>query len=331
MIFRSSASLLLATIAGLLLLANTASESAVRPDPVSPTRNALQRNSSIIGRWDITVTLNGGNKVPSWLEVTQSGRSLVGRFCGAFGSARPVSHVKLEGGGFRFSIPTQFEDGDSDIQVSGRVEGDKLTGAIKGPFFGDATFVGKRAPSLERAIAPVWGKPVSLFNSKDLTGWRPRYSSARNGWVVKNGILHNEKPGNDLVTVKKFNDVKILAEYRYPKGSNSGIYLRGRYEVQIQDDFGQVAESHNSGGVYGILTPRTNAAKKANEWQTIEITLVGRRVSIKLNGELIQDRQEIPGITGGALDSDEEAAGALFIQGDHGPIEFRKFVVIEPR
>ena len=102
----------------------------------------------------------------------------------------------------------------------------------------------------------------------------------------------------------------MRAEFRYPRGSNSGIYLRGRYEVQIEDNHGEEPDSHKIGGVYGFLTPCANAGKKAGEWQTLEVTLVGRAVTVILNGERIIDRQPIPGITGGALDSDEGAARA---------------------
>jgi hypothetical protein len=137
-------------------------------------------------------------------------------------------------------------------------------------------------------------------------------------------VLVNAVPGNDLRTDKTFADFRLYTEFRYPKGSNSGIYLRGRYEVQIEDNCGQEPDSERIGGVYGFLTPSVNAAKRAGEWQTLEIILVGRVVTVLLNGERIIDRQTIPGITGGALDSNEGAPGPILLQGDHGPIEFRK-------
>ncbi len=134
----------------------------------------------------------------------------------------------------------------------------------------------------------------------------------------------NAVPGNDLLTERKFTDFKLHTEFRYPKGSNSGVYLRGRYEVQIEDNFGLEPDSHYIGGVYGFLTPSVNAGKKAGEWQTLDVTLVGRVVTVVLNGERIIDRQTIPGITGGALDSDEDKPGPILLQGDHGRVEFRK-------
>ena len=139
--------------------------------------------------------------------------------------------------------------------------------------------------------------------------------------------LYNKTPGNNLVSEQKFGDFKLHAEFRYPKGSNSGLYLRGRYEVQIEDNFGGEAESHRIGGIYGHLTPSSNAAKPHGEWQTYDITLVGRTITVVFNGERILDRQVIPGITGGAIDSNEAEPGPILIQGDHGPVEFRKLTL----
>jgi hypothetical protein len=193
------------------------------------------------------------------------------------------------------------------------------------------TFVGKRAPALVRAHPPQWEGPIELFNGKDLSGWKPRFAQARNGWVVRDGLLVNATPGNDLMTEQKFDDFQLHAEFRYPPKSNSGIFLRGRYEAQIEDNYGEEADSHKIGGIYGFLTPSVNAARKPGEWQTMDITLVGRVITLSLNGERILDRQTIPGITGGALDSDEGSPGPIMLQGDHGPIEFRKVTLTPGR
>jgi hypothetical protein len=170
-----------------------------------------------------------------------------------------------------------------------------------------------------------------LFNGRDLSGWKPRAAAVKNGWRVENGVLANVNPGNDLMTEQRFEDFKLHVEFRYPKGSNSGIYLRGRYEVQIEDNYGQEPDSHRIGGVYGFLTPSVNAAKRAGEWQSMAITLVGRQVTVVLNGERVIARQAIPGITGGALDSDEGRPGPILLQGDHGRVEFRKVTLTPAR
>jgi hypothetical protein len=284
-------------------------------------------DSSLIGRWDVTAKDKDG-EYPSWLEVRKSGReTLVGSYVARFGSARPVSEVKVEGNKFWFTVPKQWERHQGDITVNGVLEDGKLVGATTS-HSGDAVlFTGVRAPSLKREKTPTWGEAVEIFNGKDVVGWKARSKDAKHGWVVKDGLLFNEKPGVDLMTEKTFDDFKLHAEFRYPKGSNSGIYLRGRYELQIEDNFGKEADSHFIGGVYGFLTPSVNAGKKAGEWQTIDVELVGRVVTVTLNGERVIDRQTIPGPTGGAIDSEEGKPGPILLQGDHGPAEFRKISV----
>jgi hypothetical protein len=288
---------------------------------------AAKRELPILGRWDLTVQSPDG-EYPSWFEVRRSGyHTLVGSYVGQFGSARPISKVEFENGRFRFSVPPQWEQRKDDVRVTGQIEGDKLRGETTDDKGRQVTWTARRAPSLKRSHPPTWGEPIELINGKDLTGWKPRSSTVKNGWVIENGMLVNATPGNDLATERKFRDFKVHAEFRYPPGSNSGIYLRGRYEVQIEDDYGQEPDSHRIGGIYGFLTPSVNSAKKPGEWQTLDATLVGRVVTVILNGERVIDRQTIPGITGGALDSDEGASGPLFLQGDHGPIEFRRVTV----
>jgi hypothetical protein len=286
---------------------------------------AADREASVVGRWDLTVQ-GTEETYPSWLEVRHSGRTLVGAFVGRFGSVRPVSRVEVANGRVRFTVPPQYEDRKDDLRFEGRLEGDTLRGETTDEKGHRITWTGRRAPSLKRSHPPRWGEPVELFNGKDLSGWKPRIDG-KNGWTARAGLLVNAVPGNDLRTERTFTDFKLHAEFRYPRGSNSGIYLRGRYEVQIEDNYGQEPDSHKIGGVYGFLAPSVNAAKRPGEWQTIDITLVGRVVMVVLNGERIIDRQAIPGITGGALDSDEGAPGPILLQGDHGPIEFRNLVL----
>jgi len=282
------------------------------------------KNPRIIGRWDLTVK-TADETYPSWLEVRRSGyTTLVGTFVGRFGSARPISRVQFKDGHLHFSVPPQWERPSNDLTFEGNLEGDELKGQMTDEKMQSLTWTAKRAPSLKREQKPHWGEPIELFNGKDLNGWKPRSTEVKNGWVVQDGLLFDKEPGNDLVTEQKFTDFQIHAEFRYPKGSNSGIYLRGRYEVQIEDNYGDEPDSHKIGGVYGFLTPCLNAAKKPSEWQTMDITLVGRVVTVVFNREKVIDRQTIPGITGGALDSDEGSPGPILLQGDHGPIEFRK-------
>jgi 3-keto-disaccharide hydrolase len=275
---------------------------------------------AIVGRWDITVQSPEGN-YPSWIEVKRSGyRTLVGQFVGQSGSARPISRVEFTDGQLRFSVPPQWEQRDTDLQFEGKLENNRLSGFTTSATGARLSWTASRAPSLRRASEPQWGKPIALLNGTDLTGWR---ATGENQWKMINGVLTNTKAGGNLLTTQTFTDFKLHAEFRYPKNGNSGIYLRGRHEVQIEDSAGQEPASVHLGGIYGFLVPNEDAAGKPGEWQSFDITLVGRLVSVILNGKTIICNQEIPGITGGAIDSDEAAPGPLLLQGDHGPVEFR--------
>ncbi len=283
-------------------------------------------DKALEGRWDITIDIDG-TPAPSWLEITHSGnRTFVGRFVAVTGSARPVSKVNVTGNKFSFSIPPQWEEGDADMVLEGELNGADLAGTIVTSEGKKYNWTGKRAPSLLKSGTPAWGKPVTLFNGKDLSGWKP-VGDKENQWVAENGILKSLKSGVNLVTEQKFTDFKLHIEFRYQKGSNSGIYLRGRHEVQIQDDRGNEPSNILFGGIYGFVTPSEMAARGAGEWQTYDITLIGRKVSIVANGKTIVCDQLIPGITGGALDSNEGEPGPIYLQGDHGPIEFRNIVL----
>jgi hypothetical protein len=288
---------------------------------------AQNTNQPAIGHWDITVDKGNGQMVPSWLEIKLSGfRTLVGHFVSAEGSARPVSKVIADGNKFSFTIPPQWEMGMKDLIVEGIVENDKISGTITYPDGKQGKYTGERAPSMVREKTPVWGEPVIIFNGSNLDGWSAQTPDI-NQWVVENGILKSPKSGSNLLTNQGFQDFKLHAEFRYPKGSNSGIYLRGRYELQIIDSKGQEPASILFGGIYGFLTPNEDVAKSPGEWQTYDITLIGRRLTVEANGKVIINDQIIPGITGGALDSNEGEPGPILLQGDHGPIEFRNIVI----
>jgi len=282
-------------------------------------------DKALIGRWDLTVDM-GDRVVPSWLEVEQSGLStLVGYFVAEGGSARPISQIILKDGKFSFSIPPQWEKSDKNMELEGTLQNDQLSGTIVSSMGKNYTFKGERAPLLVRTKAPAWGAPIKIFNGKNLDGWHTQKPD--NQWVVENGVLKSPRSGSNIMTDKKFDDFKLHIEFKFPAGSNSGVYLRGRYEVQVEDDKGKEPSSHLFGGIYGFLTPNEMAANAAGEWNAYDITLVGRRVTIVANGKKIIVDQPIPGITGGALDSKEGESGPIFLQGDHGPVEYRNIII----
>jgi hypothetical protein len=278
----------------------------------------------IIGRWDLTVHGPRGDR-SAWLEVRHSGvQTLVGQFVGTSGSARPISQVEFKDGELRFAIPPQWERVDGNLVVAGRLDGDRIEGTMTLANGQPQKWTGVRAPSLRRAAVPRWDAPVRLLNGRDLAGW---HADGANEWEAPAGVLRNRKSGGNLVTDRLFEDFKLHLEFRYPKGGNSGVYLRGRYEVQIADLEGEGTDLGGLGAIYGFLAPNQPAALKPDDWQTFDITLVGRLVTVVLNGKTIITNQEIPGITGAAIDSKEGEPGPLLLQGDHGPIEFRNIIV----
>ena len=286
-------------------------------------------SQEIVGKWDLDVEMDKGI-LPSWLEVKKSGtKALVGYFVAHNGSASPISQVFFHNGIIDFSIPPQF-DGLNDLHFQGILKQGKLSGVILDSQGGVNKFSGVRAPKLIRSMDVNWGKSISLFNGYNLDGWKSSDPEKKNQWTVKKGVLLNPESGVNLITDKKFEDFKLSIEFRYPKESNSGVYLRGRYEVQVEDNYGLEPESTLFGGIYGFLKPNQMAAKPAGEWQRYEITLIGRRVSVVANDKKIINDQIIPGITGGALDSKEALPGPIMLQGDHGIIEYRNIKIQLP-
>lgn len=283
-----------------------------------------QLQTSLEGRWDLAINKDG-KQLPSWLEVRHSGRkTLIGRFVYAFGSARPISEVKFQNEKFSFSLPLQWEVGNRTMDFEGELKGDSLKGAM---IFVDGKsypFKGWRSPSLIREKQPEWGQPITLFNGKNLSGW---HASGPSQWIAENGILKSPKPGANLITDQVFNDFKLHIEFKYAKNGNSGVYLRGRYEVQITDSKGHTPWDDQFSGIYGFLEPNQMMAKDAGEWQSYDITLIGRIVTVVANGVTVICNQVIPGITGGAINSLEHEPGPILLQGDHEVIEFKNIVI----
>ena len=199
-------------------------------------------------------------------------------------------------------------------------------------------FTAKRIPDLpERPdlSAISYGEAIELFNGKDLTGWELKEPERKNGFRVSDGVMVNNPVDEDgghggfgnLRTIDEFEDFKLNIEVNIPAGSNSGIYLRGIYEVQVLDSYGKELDSHNMGGIYSRITPSVAAEKPAGEWQDLEIILCKRHATVVLNGKTIIDNQPIEGVTGGALTADEFAPGPIYLQGDHGEVSYRNIVL----
>ena len=281
----------------------------------------------LLGRWDLT--LKAADRVyPSWLELRQENGKLTAQMVGRWGNARPLPKAEFSEGQLTLVSPKEEEDLPVDMIFTGKLNGKNLEGSVTGPKDGPWTWSGVRAPALDRKGAPQWGRPVSLFNGKDLTGWKMSDPRAKAVWTVENGTLVSPGHGPEIINDLKFQDFKLHIEFNCGAKANSGVYLRGRYEVQVEDNSVDEPPSHHTGGVYGFITPKPEMPRKPGEWQSFDITLEGRTITVVQNGTPIIDQQEIPGITGGALDSHEELPGPIYLQGsEDNHVAYRNIVV----
>jgi len=279
------------------------------------------------GRWNVRITDAGDTFAGGGFEITSKDGALSGGVIWRWGSYLPAKSVKVADG--TLVVVREEKAGKIDT-FEARLEGEALKGKVTYPDGKVHHFEGKRAPLLVSKKAPVWGAPVTLFDGKTLAGWKLRDTKKKNGWAVVNGDLAvvESKDNADLVSEQTFQDMKLHIEFNVDPKSNSGVYLRGRYEIQILDNPDQkmALDSHGCGGVYSRIAPKMDATKPAGEWQAFDIEIVGRQVSVTLNGKKIVEGI-LDGITGGALNPFEGEPGPLMLQGDHGKVRFRNIVV----
>jgi hypothetical protein len=281
----------------------------------------------LIGRWDLTIKDSNGKELPSWLEVSREQELWKARFVGRWGHARFLPAVAITNDAIHFVSPRNEEGSKTDLVFDGKLEGKKLRGTAKGPDGTPWTWTGLRTPALKAHTNVKWGKPISLFNGRNHSGWFFDNPGKASSWTVRDGCLVNQSAGSNIATERKFTDFKLHIEVNCPSNANSGIYLRGRYEVQVEDDSLDEPSTHRMGAVYGFLAPNPLQPRRPDVWQTFDITLIGRYVTVVQNGQTIISNQEIPGITGGALDSHEELPGPIYLQGDHGGIAYRNIIL----
>ena len=277
------------------------------------------------GRWDIMLWGDNPDKA-WWMEVSGAGTPAIkGKFIGfPGGDLNDIKDIRIEEHQLLFS----FENKAGKRQYAVTYFGGHLDGEMTG-VGGPIKFTGYRAPAIRDHDDATWLKatPLTLFNGKDLVGWTGLGNNKDLGWTVEDGILKSTGHAKNLVTTGKYWNFILKLEYNVAEKSNSGIGLRGRYEVQIQDDFGKPIESHINGALYSRIPPAVNASKKAGEWQTVEIRLVGRDVSVTLNGKPVITKKQIEGLTAIAYDPWEGQPGSIELQGDHGPVSFRNITL----
>ena len=299
-----------------------------------PLIASAQDAKAFLGRWDMTATPAAGVPYPQWMELLEKNGKLEGRVQPKGGGWKPILGAKIESGRMVVALSPTI---NWEISSAGP---DQITGIEKRGDADGPKLAGVRAPKLDRPMPKAWTKPRPLFNGKDLTGWEPIGNVQNNKWIARDGELVNDNPevpgvrnpgAANIKTTAKFQDFKLHIEVNCPDTGNSGIYLRGRYEIQIGTEGGKLPD-HEMGAVYSHYPPPAGAELGLGKWTAFDITFVGRHVTVVRDGKVYHNHVEIPGPTGGALDSRESEPGPFFLQGDHhGVIRYRNMMISEPK
>jgi hypothetical protein len=311
--------------------------------------NAMDSVKPFLGRWGLYLPNGAG-----WLEVKQMDGYLDASLLWYGGSVEPVSNIYMEGETLvvtrirNFVLaknaqgsPTRSHSSSTLYRLS--IISDQLVGEMISPekdgSITNLRFTGRKIPDLPAApdLSKLrYGKPVNLLFGKDLTGWKLLEDYKVNGWSIVNGVLVNDpvqKEGQphlsygNICTVDKFEDFNLKLQVNIPANSNSGVYLRGIYEIQVLDSYGKPLDPHNMGALYSRITPSESAEKPSGAWQDMDITLCDRHVTVILNGRIIINNQPVLGCTGGAITPDEFIPGPIYLQGDHGKVSFRNIEI----
>ncbi len=286
-------------------------------------------DSPLLGRWDFTLTAGGSTRA-NWLGISQKGAATEVWFQPTGGHVHIVPDAKITGSHLEFVV-SPAANGRPATTWELDAKGGQLVGVQKA---GDRSIplTGVRAPELKRAAPKAWSKPEPLFDGKSLAGWEPIGDPTKSHWIVKDGLLVNEEHGANLKSTRTFTDYKLHFEVNCPNDANSGFYQRGRYELQLEYvPEGSEPPERGMGSIYGRIPPSSTLTRTPGQWETFDVTLVGRTITVTRNGVLTIDRKEIEGITGGALDANEGEPGPFYIQGDHtGGLKFRNITVSVP-
>ncbi len=291
---------------------------------------AQKSTNPFAGRWDFNITTPGGTRA-CWLGVTAKGGDLEVWYQPPGGNVYQVKDVHVDGSHLTLTLSAATASRPA-MTWNLEASGGKLTGVQKS---GDITteLTGMRSPAMKRSAPTAWTDPEPLFNGKDLAGWEPIGNPAASHWKVEDGLLLNTAHGANLKSTRKFEDFKVHYEVNCPDDGNSGFYLRGRYEVQIEyEPLTSNPPERRIGSIYGRIAPQPELPRAPGQWETFDVTLVGRMVTVVHNGDTVIDHKEIEGITGGALDANEGEPGPFYIQGDHtGGLKFRNIAVSVPK
>jgi len=293
----------------------------------------------VIGNWSAKLPYEG-MPAGSFIFTREADGTTKGIVLYRWGSPMPVSDLKVCGNRFSFwHSYGQRYDGQvvGDRMIARIAPCDRKTGEVKGAW---QPFEGWRNPPVADGVKTSdakLGEPIDLLKD-GLDGWKSMNASAKFGWKFKDGVLSNElgfKPdgswaggGANLMTKRAdFYDFNLEYDVRVPKKSNSGVYLRGRFEIQVVDSYGQQVNEHNMAAYYGRVVPSVAAEKPAGEWQHVSVTLYREHLTVVLNGVTIIENAPVVGVTGGAIDANLYAAGPIYLQGDHSDADFKNMIL----
>ena len=310
---------------------------------LSPTSvlKAASVPEQLLGAWSLD--LESGE--PAWMSVIENdGRPLV-HMRVYVGSDGPYRVTEAANGRLKFSLRRRRMAQGSEVFIESAVDVGFKSGKLDGVIVRTTTdgsmeerirFTGKRIPPMPGSPPDLskvrFGLPVLLFNGKDLAGWRPHEPDKINGWSAQDGMLVNTTTKTDfsptgdhanLRTEAEFEDFWLHIEFLVEENRNSGIYLRGMYEAQVVDRDSRMQGIQGPGAIFGRIAPSTNAGRPGGEWQTYDLTLVNRHVTVVLNGVRVIDNQPVIGPTAGAIYTDPSAPGPIYLQGDHTTVKYR--------
>lgn len=299
-----------------------------------------------LGKWSLHLPRGAG-----WLDIRQDDAYLDADVLWIGGSVVPVDHVyyangklyiqrlarnTVEAANNRTHQPTNY----LELEVSGsKLVGRYVEPAPNGQGAKTTVFYGTRIPTLPPApkmSSLKYGAPITLFDGETLQGWSAIPTDRKSAWMIEDGMLVNDptQVSDDdhprtanLRTDAVFEDFHLTLDVNIPKGSNSGVYLRGIYEVQVMDSYGMELDNHHMGALYSRIKPAIAAELAPGVWQKLDLTLCDRHLTVVLNGMKIIDNQPIEGITGGALSADQFAPGPIYLQGDHGEVSYRNIIL----
>ena len=307
----------------------------------------LRIPTGLSGDWSLALE----SKEPAWMSVVEKDGKPFVHLRVYIGSAGPFEVTEIVDGRLRFAIkPIRKAKGSKiftkrDVEVGltrGKLDGVIVHTPNDGGKGHTVRFTGKRIPSMPKSAPDLskvrFGEKTTLFNGNDLTGWRPHEPDKINGWKAQDGLLVNSTPKTDfsatgdhanLRTVAEFEDFRLHIEFLVEQNRNSGIYLRGMYEAQVVDRDSRMQGMQGVGAIYGRIAPSKNAGKPGGQWQTYDITLVDRYITVVLNGETVIDNQPVTGPTAGATYTDPASPGPIYLQGDHTSVKYRN-IFLEP-